>query len=165
MALSQSPTIQLPYHHNTNSSLPPLHNGRRYSHEIPNPKPILESIRPDVLQLLRRYFDAVSINSFTMSESSRTSAPGRSEASTGTSITEMTFNFSLTNGTVQQDPERRPLKDVQRTRKALMRKLEACHEDCRIRKVKVGGYWLICNLTFNLRYISVSCGTMLFENF
>ena len=144
MALSQSSTIPFPLH-NTNSDLPPLHEGCRYSHEISNPTPIPESIRLDVLQLLRRYYDAVSVNTFTMSESSRTSAPGQSEASTGTSITEMTFNFSVTNGAVQRDPERRPLKDVQRARKALMRKLEACHEDCRRRKIKVGNYWLIYN--------------------
>jgi hypothetical protein len=164
MALPHSSTIPFPYP-NTHSSLPPLLNGRRYSHEIPNPTPIPEKKRLDVLQLLRKYFDAVSVNSFTMSESSRTSAPGRSEASTGTSITEMTFNFSLTSGTEQREPEKRRLKDVQRTRKALMRKLEACHEDCRMRKVKVGSYWVTCNLTLNSRYISVSSGTMLFENF
>lgn len=144
MALSHSSAIPFHYH-NKNSCLPPLHNGRRYPHEIPNPKSIPESIRPDVLQLMRKYFDAVSANSFTMSESSRTSAPARSEASTGTSITDMTFNFSLTNGSVQREPRKKRLKDVQRTRKALMRKLEACHEDCRMRKVKVGRYFLTCN--------------------
>jgi hypothetical protein len=117
--------------------LPPLINGRRYSHELEVPKPIPADIRAAVLEALHNYFAAVSLNERTLSEASATTAPARSEASTGTSITDMTHIFSTNNGSVQPETARKKLSDVQRTRKALLRKLKACLEDCRKRKVKV----------------------------
>lgn len=117
--------------------LPALINGRRYPHEMENPAPIPENIRVAALELLRTYYTEVSLNERTFSEASGTSAPARSEVSTGTSNTEMTFVFSANNGSVQHEHARRRLPDVQRARKALLRKLQACPEDCRIRKVKV----------------------------
>lgn len=120
--------------------LPPLINGRRYSHELENPKPIPELFRSPALKALHIYHTAVSLSERTLSEASGTSAPAHSEASTGTSITEMTFAFSANNGSVQAEAARRRLPDVQRARKALLRKLQACLEDCRIRKVKVNNY-------------------------
>ncbi len=121
----------------TTRHLPPLINGRRYSHELEDPTPIPEDIRAAVLEALHTYYTVVSLNERTLSEASRTTAPARSEASTGTSITEMTLAFSANNGSVQPEPARRRLSDVQRARKALLRKLKACLEDCRKRKVKV----------------------------
>src|SRR5436853_7283022 len=101
MSLLQPPAT--PYvHRGLTPPLPPLQNCRRYAHEILNPKSIPESTRADVLQLLRKYYEAVRVNGLTMSECSRTSAPPRSEASASTSITEMTFNFSMATGAVQQ---------------------------------------------------------------
>jgi hypothetical protein len=117
--------------------LPPLVDGRRYLHELRSPKPIPENLRADALGLLHKYHAAVFLNERTFSEASGTSAPARSEASTGTSITEMTFAFSANNGSVQPEAARRRLPDVQRARKALLRKLQACLQDCRKRKVKV----------------------------
>jgi hypothetical protein len=133
--------------------LPPLINGRRYSHELGDPKQIPVEIRRDVLELLHNYYAAVCLhNERTLSEASGTSAAARSEASAGTSITEMTFAFSADNGSVQREPTRKPLHEVQRARKALLRKLKACLEDCRKRKVKVtmtvfknAGQWLTCS--------------------
>jgi hypothetical protein len=117
--------------------LPPLINGRRYPHELGDPKSIPANIRAAVLEALHNYFAAVCLNEHTLSEASATTAPARSEASTGTSITDMTFTFSTNNGSVQPETARKKLSDVQRTRKALLRKLKACLEDCRKRKVKV----------------------------
>ena len=114
-----------------------LINGRRYSHELEDPKPIPVHIRATVLEHLHKYYAAVCLNERTLSEASGTSAPARSEASTGTSITEMTFAFSANNGSVQRETSRKPLPDVQRARKALLRKLQACRDDCGKRKVKV----------------------------
>lgn len=121
----------------TLSNLPELVDGRRYSHELRNPKPIPEHIRPDVLQLLRKYYTEVCIDVPTLSEASRTNVREGSEVSAGTSITDMTFAFSASNGSLQRESTRRQLTGAQRARKALLRKLQACLEDCRKRKVKV----------------------------
>lgn len=100
------------------------------------PKPIPVPIRSDVLKFLRKFHREVGLSLQTLSEASATSAPAHSEASTGTSITEMTFEFSVGNESVQREPARKPLPDVQRARKALLRKLKTC-QDCHDRKVKV----------------------------
>lgn len=111
--------------------------GRRYSDELRNAKPIPKDIRHDVLKLLRKYCTEVRLQGPTPSEASRTTAPARSEASTGTSITDITHTFSVDDRPVQPEPARKPLDSVTRARKALLRKLGACREDCRKRKVKV----------------------------
>jgi serine/threonine protein kinase len=122
--------------------LPPLINGRRYSHELGSPKPIPENIRVAALELLRIYHHiAVSLNEQTLSEASGTIARARSEISTGTPNTEMTFVLSAGGGSVRSKFARRPLSDVQRARTALVRKLQAC-SDCRKRKVKVTNTFL-----------------------
>jgi hypothetical protein len=117
--------------------LPQPINGRRYSHELGDPKPIPEDIRSAVLKLLHKYYAAVCLDERTLSEASATTAPARSEASTGTPGTEMSFYFSANNGSEQPEPARKKLSNVQQARKALVRKLKACRDDCGKRKVKV----------------------------
>jgi len=104
--------------------------------ELTYPKPIPLYIRFEVLKLLRRFHREVGLSLQALSEASGTSAPAHSEASTGTSLTEMTFTFSTGNGSIQREAARKPLPDVQRARKALLRKLQTC-QDCHHRKVKV----------------------------
>lgn len=125
------------FHSGNLQGFPHLDNGCRYSDEERNAKSIPSDIRPEVLQLLRKYYTEVCLKGRTSSDGSRTSAPSRSEASTGTSITDNTPTFSIDNRPVKPEPARRPLDNVTRARKALLRKLGACQEDCRRRKVKV----------------------------
>lgn len=87
--------------------LPPLINGRRYDHELQDPKSVPADIRADALELLHNYYAAVCLNERTLSEASATTAPARSEASAGTSITDMTFAFSANNGSVQPETARK----------------------------------------------------------
>ena len=84
-------------------NLPPLSNGRRHPHELEDPKPIPEDIRIAVLKLLHKYCAAVGLDERTLSEASATTAQARSEASTGTPVTEMSFAFSVNNGSVQPE--------------------------------------------------------------
>jgi hypothetical protein len=108
---------------------------------IPFPRSSIKTIpketRPEALQLLRKYYTDVCLKGRVSSDGSRTSAPARSEASTGTSITDNAHTFSMNNRPVKRERARKPLDSVMRARKALLRKLGACQEDCRRRKVKV----------------------------
>jgi hypothetical protein len=105
--------------------------------EISNTKPIRKEIRADVLKLLRIYYEVVIAHGPTPSEASQTTAPAHSIASTGTSMTQMTSTFSIDDDIVQGERSAVPLDPISKARKALMRKLEACKEDCRARRVKV----------------------------
>lgn len=121
------------------SDIPPQGDGRRYVHEIQHPKPIAKEIRQAVIKLLRNYHTKEQLHP-SPSTASQTTGRTRSVSSTGTSQTDMTrvfsvSKFSTSNGSDQRGEEAKPLDPALRARKALTRKLGACDEGCRRRKV------------------------------
>lgn len=112
--------------------------GDQVSWEVRARRRIAEEIRIDALQLLRKYHREVLLNLSGLSKASRTSSAVRNEASIRKSIADMTLAWSVDNAPVKPEPAWKPLDPVTRAKKALLRKLGACHVDCRKRfKVKV----------------------------
>jgi hypothetical protein len=118
------------------SALQSLMDGRRYSHEIDNPKPIPLENQAMIMDLLKNFFKAYQIHS-TLSIASRTSGRTQSESSFGTSRTDASHVWSAASGSAIQEEGTRHLSDFLKARKALVRKLKACPLDCQLRKVRV----------------------------
>jgi len=103
-------------------------------------KPIPVGKRNDILQRLHKYFLEHSQSLLTVPELP-TSVTPQSKSVLALSAVDTpvwaTTAFALNSGLPQEGTKRRGLSGSLKARKALMRSLGACADDCRLRKVQV----------------------------
>lgn len=103
-------------------------------------KPIPDGKRNDILRLLHKYFLEHSRSLLTVPELPTSVTPQSKPVLALSSVnTPVWVNtaFALNSGLPQKEPQKRGLSGSLKARKALMRSLGACVDNCRLRKVQV----------------------------